>query len=454
MLRRLGSVRLRTTLAATLALGVALAFGGVALVLILQRSLTAEVQRSLESLSGDIAAQAMSGTAGITLPDERTALVEVVGSAGRVVAASSGLRGRPPVGPFHVPGDRIRPWSQRLTSDDELYRIVGTATATPSGPVTIYVASSLEVPTDTVTKVKGELAVGLPLLALVVAATCWLMVGRALRPVEAIRAQVAEIGSRALDRRVPEPAVRDEVGRLARTMNAMLDRLQSASERQRRFVADASHELRSPLASLRTQIEVRHEYPVHEEGTEAVANELAEVHRMERLVSDLLLLARADERTLVSRSALVPLDQVILKEVTRSSVAGRPRIDTAGVRPGTVPGDRDALARAVRNLLENAERHAVTRVEVALRPMDGHIRMTVSDDGPGIPLEERDRVFERFTRLDEGRARDDGGAGLGLAIVREIVATHGGRIDIADGGSGACFVVDLPAAGTPDAPRD
>jgi signal transduction histidine kinase len=124
------------------------------------------------------------------------------------------------------------------------------------------------------------------------------------------------------------------------------------------------------------------------------------------------------------------------------------------VRPGTVPGDRDALARAVRNLLENAERHAVTRVEVALRPMDGHIRMTVSDDGPGIPLEERDRVFERFTRLDESRARDDGGAGLGLAIVREIVATHGGRIDIADGGSGACFVVDLPAAGTPDAPRD
>jgi len=171
-------------------------------------------------------------------------------------------------------------------------------------------------------------------------------------------------------------------------------------------------------------------------------------------VNDLLLLARADERTLASESAPVPLDQVILEEAARSSVPGRPRIDTSGVQAGTVPGDRDALARAVMNLLENAGRYAVTRVDVSLRHVDGHLRMTVSDDGPGIPLEERERVFERFTRLDEGRARDDGGAGLGLAIVREIVAKHGGRIDIADGGPGACFVVDLPAAGSPNPPPD
>jgi signal transduction histidine kinase len=293
--------------------------------------------------------------------------------------------------------------------------------------------------------VKGALAVGLPLLLLIVGAACWWIVGRALRPVEGIRAQVAEIGSGGLDRRVPEPPVQDEIGRLARTMNEMLDRLHAASNRERRFVADASHELRSPIASLRTQIEVQQRYSgSNGEQEDVLSSQLAEVTRMERLVSDLLLLARGDERKLAARLQLVPLQQIVLEEVARSGGNGHASVDTSGVRPVTIVGDPEGLARVVRNLLDNAGRHALGRVDVTLRVHGDDAELRVANDGPRIPPEARERIFERFTRLDQGRARDEGGAGLGLAIVWEILASHGGRIRVDDRAPGACFVVSLP----------
>jgi signal transduction histidine kinase len=447
MPHRLASLRVRTTLVATAAVGVAVLLGAWALVAILQRSLIEGVQSTLELRSADVVALARLGTLGDnpSLPGQPNALIQVVDPSGRVVAASAALQGHPPIGSFRAPNSGLIAWSERLTTDDEMYRIVGISTTTPTQPVTIYAAASLEAVSDSVTKVKGALAVGLPLLLVIVGVTCWWIVGRALRPVEAIRSQVAEIGSGGVDRRVAVPLVEDEIGRLARTMNQMLDRLQAAADRERRFVADASHELRSPIASLRTQIEVQQTYSgSNGEQEDALSSQLAEVNRMERLVSDLLLLARGDERKLSARLRLVMLHQVVLEEVGRSGGNGQARVDTSGVRPVTIVGDPDGLARAVSNLLDNAVRHARSRVEVTLRVLEDQAELTVANDGPTIPAQARERIFERFTRLDEGRARDEGGAGLGLAIVREIVVAHGGRVRLENPAAGACFVVSLP----------
>jgi signal transduction histidine kinase len=175
----------------------------------------------------------------------------------------------------------------------------------------------------------------------------------------------------------------------------------------------------------------------------AVDDQLAEVERMERLVGDLLLLAKADERQLVVRSRPVHLREVVLDEVERAGSRARVRLDTAGVAAATVHGDQQELARVVRNLLDNAVRFARARVELSLAERDGHVELTVADDGPGVPAAARERVFERFARLDEGRARDAGGTGLGLAIVREVVVAHGGSVTV-DGATGTRFLISLP----------
>ncbi|MGH2597310.1 MAG: sensor histidine kinase [Actinomycetota bacterium] len=449
MHRMFGSVRVRTTLTATVAVGIAVTFGGIGLVTTLDHSLRTGARNTVEQRMGDLVALSRSGslTEHLTSAGQPGAVVQVVDASGRVVAESSPSLSRR-IGGYRGPGSPPLEWTQRLTSDDELYQIVGTSASSPAGPVTIYAALSLEAASDSVTKLKSELAIGLPLLILVVAVICWVIVGRALRPVEAIRKQVAEIGAVALDRRVPEPRVDDEIGRLARTMNEMLARLQASSERQRHFVADASHELRSPLASLRAQIEVERDYTQGEAQSEVViADQLAELDRMQRLVSDLLLLARADERKLVSRANVVDLDRIVLEEANRLILPEHVRIDTSRVRPARLRGDPNALARGTRNLLDNAARFARSRIDVALFPSDDRVRLTISDDGPGIPEDARELVFERFRRSDEGRSRSSGGAGLGLAIVREIVVAHGGLVRIEDRGSGACFVILLPSDG-------
>ena len=450
MPRRLATVRVRTTVVATAAVGVALILGAWALVAILERSLIEGVQSTLELRSADVAALARLGTLGenLSLPGQSSALVQVIDPSGRVAAASAALGDRPPIGPFRPPNSGLIAWSERLTSDDEMYRIVGVSTTTPTQPVTIYTAASLEAASDSVTRVKVALATGLPLLLSVVAATCWWIVGRALRPVEAIRAQVAEIGSGGVDVRVPEPPVEDEIGRLARTMNAMLDRLQAASDRERRFVADASHELRSPIASLRTQIEVQQRYSASNgDEEEVLTSQLAEVNRMERLVRDLLVLARADERKMAARMRPVRLQDLVLEEVAGLAAPGHPEVDVTGVNAVTILGDPAGLGRVVRNVLENALRHARSTVVVTVRTDGDDVELRVANDGPEIPAHARERIFERFTRLDQGRSRGEGGAGLGLAIVREIVLAHGGRIRVDEGGPGACFVICLPARG-------
>jgi signal transduction histidine kinase len=242
---------------------------------------------------------------------------------------------------------------------------------------------------------------------------------------------------------VPESGSGDEIDQLAVTMNRMLDRLERATDRQRQFVSDASHELRSPLASIRTQLEVAMAHPDRADWRAVAAGVLDEGTRMEALVADLLALARADEGAIAARE-----DRVDLGEIARSEAADRPGPVTFEVRvvsTATVRGDAGALRRVVRNLLDNAGRHAATRVRVSVARSAEGTMLAVDDDGAGIRPEDRERVFERFTRLEEARTRDAGGTGLGLAVVREVVRAHRGTVRVADGElGGARFEVRLP----------
>jgi signal transduction histidine kinase len=247
--------------------------------------------------------------------------------------------------------------------------------------------------------------------------------------------------------RLPVPKSDDEISRLAVTLNGMLDRLAAARDRQRAFVADAAHELRSPLANLRTALEVaqRHGVPPN------LADELLiDVERLSRLVDDLLLLARADD-AVVPAAGREPVElRGVVTEVADRFRAARVPVSVVDGGPVWTVGERNGLVRVVDNLVHNAVRHAAGRVVVAAAADDGSSLVTVTDDGPGIPVAERERVFDRFTRLDDARARDAGGAGLGLAIARELLRRQGGTVRLADADPGLCAEVRLPPGPPPD----
>jgi signal transduction histidine kinase len=313
-----------------------------------------------------------------------------------------------------------------------------------TGDYTVVVGVSLEDVDDATSALVTPLAVGLPLLLLLVAGVTWTVVARALAPIERIRREAEEITGDRLDRRVPEPASRDEVHRMARTMNRMLARLQASRDRQQQFVADASHELRSPLTSIRQAAEVSRAHPGALPDGELTDTVLAEAGRMSRLVDQLLLLTRAGDGAPIRTREDVDCDDLVLAEAARLRRSGL-TVDTTGVAAGRVRADPVALAQVVRNLADNAARHASSTVAVAVRPVRDGVELTIEDDGHGIAVDQRERVFERFVRLDEARTRDDGGSGLGLAIVAELVGAHDGTVTITDSAlGGARFVVRLP----------
>ncbi|QKV77728.1 HAMP domain-containing sensor histidine kinase [Amycolatopsis sp. Hca4] len=299
---------------------------------------------------------------------------------------------------------------------------------------------------ETVATARRILWGGVPAAALLVGAVAWFAVRRSLRAVGAIRAEVDGIRARDLGRRVPVPDSGDEITELAVTMNAMLARLDESVRRQSRFTADASHELRTPLASMRTQLEVQLAHPDRLDWRHSIENAVLDVSRMETLTGDLLLLSKldADQPAGAARIALGDL-------VTRHLAARLPR-DGVEVRAEiranpVVRGHAGRLERLLRNLADNAERHAGSSVTITLDEAGGDAVLTVRDDGPGIPAEHRERVFDRFVRLDADRAReDDGGAGLGLAIAAEIARTHGGSLRVAESTSGGCLELRLPLA--------
>lgn len=434
--RRGVSVRLRTTLAATVVIALALALGSVLLVRLVEGALVANVAETADR-DAEATASLLEASGATRLPEIADALQQLY--ADDVLVATSDDADRLTLPHVDAP--------TRALIDGDEHVLVTRATTIAGADYDLRVALPLDDALRASATVSGILLAAVPVLLVVVAALVWLVVGRALRPVDTIRREVDAIGPAELDRRVAEPATDDEVGRLARTMNRMLGRLDGAARAQRRFVSDASHELRSPLASIRQYAELARAHPDRLADGELADVVLAEGARLTDLVEQLLLLARLDEGALALARRPVDLDDLVLADARRLRDAGAVAVDTAGVTATRLDGDERMLARLTRNLADNAARHATSRIALAVRAHGDRVELTVDDDGAGVPPGDRERVFERFVRLDEGRARDAGGSGLGLAIVAEIARAHGGsvRVDASPLG-GARFVVDLPDA--------
>jgi signal transduction histidine kinase len=447
--RATGSVQFRVTALAVLAVAAVLVATGVGLVVAQRRLLTANVEYALRLGADDLAARVAAGPVGGTITGIESSTAQVVTPDGRVLAASADVRGLAPIGQPPPAGHRqsIRTVTS-VPGDSIRFRLLSRRVDGRDGPVVLHVASALDDVEESTRVLATTLTVAIPALTAVLAALIWTLVGRTLRPVEAIRAEVAAIGGADLHRRVPRPDGDDEIARLARTMNAMLDRVEDATGRQQRFVADASHELRSPLTRIRSELEVDLAHPDTAALAATQRSVLEETVALQRLVEDLLHLARSDAGALTTRRELVDLDDIVLRAAARLRADGRVKVDISAVSAAQVHGDPDQLARTVRNLTDNAARHADSTVTLTLTERDHTAVLSVADDGPGIPADQHDRVFERFTRLDE--ARTTGGTGLGLAITREIVRRHHGTIAVDPSHHpGTRFVVTLPT----DAPR-
>jgi signal transduction histidine kinase len=437
-------VRARTTLLAAALVLLALAVTGVALVAAQRHTLVESVDEALERQGSVVASQLDDRSLPKVLPGQGDddAFAQVIGASGDIVAETTTSPGRLDLA---LPGSNKRVFqSVHVPGAEGEYRVMSDRHA----GVVIRTATPLDDVNDSVSTLVRGLSVAVPAVTLLLAGLVWVLVGRVLRPVEQIRRQVAEISGSSLDRRVPVPATRDEVSRLAQTMNLMLGRLEDSAARQQRFIADASHELRSPLARMRAELEVDMAHPSGSDHRATQQSMLDETESLQRLVDDLLMLARSDGDGSLGRREAVDLDDVVMREVRRMREAGGLTIDTSSVSAAQVAGDPTHLARVVRNLLENARQHGGPSVTISLVEREGQAVLTVSDDGAGIPDDLRERVFERFARADDARVRSGHSSGLGLAISREIVTSMGGSIVLDPAHhSGASFVVRLPLVG-------
>jgi signal transduction histidine kinase len=439
-------VRFRITAIASLAVALVLAVAGVGLVLAQRAMLVAGVEESLLQRAGDIEA-ILDDNALIpeSLGSSEDGFVQIVDASGEVVATSPNLADTGAL-PVDAPASGIVFTTIEVPSvDADLFRVLTERVETPPGPYLLHVGGSLDDAMESVTILGWSLTMTIPVVVLTLAALVWWLVGRTLAPVEAIRAEVAMIGEEDLGRRVPQPEGDDEISRLAATMNGMLDRLQASVEKRQAFVADASHELRGPLTRMRSTVEVEIAQLGKGEARDALAIVLEEVIALQRMVEDLLFLARSDAGQAPIRTDEIDLDDLVLAGAQRLKASGRVEVDVSAVAATQLRGDRYQMERLVTNLLDNAERHASHQVTIALSETGAGAILTVTDDGPGIPEPEQERVFERFTRLDEARSSAEGGTGLGLAIARDIVMRHGGTISVtlAPGG-GARFLVTFP----------
>lgn len=438
-MRRRG-IRVTVTALATGAVTIALLAASVWLVLAQRHSLTAGLDTTLEGRAADIAAFVSSHE---TLPEtlaqsDVESFVQVVSADGTVLVATPNVAGEGVLVPLDV--DAARSVTvENLPVDDDRFRIYIRPLP---GLGSIVVGTTFDVVDEATSSLVGSLLVALPLLIGLLALLTWWVVGQTLRPVEAIRRQVSAIGTTDLDGRVAVPGTNDEISRLAETMNEMLDRLDDSAARQRRFVDDASHDLRSPLARMHTVLDVDLDgvAPVGPIGS--LREDVAE---MQRLVDDLLFLARADRGPSPLRMQPVDLDDLVLIEAERAVSSRDVTVDLSGVSGAQVLGESPRLRRAIRNLLDNAIRHADAKVMVSVGEEGEVARVTVGDDGPGVPAAEADRIFDRFACLDESRT--SGGTGLGLAIAREIAVSLNGTLWLDNPGEqGARFVLELPAA--------
>ncbi|MEU8719572.1 ATP-binding protein [Streptomyces antimycoticus] len=461
------SLRTRVTIWATTAVAIAMVAAGLGLLLGLKYSMWRDLDTTGRQRLSDVSALIRHDQLRSLIPSNGgdADVVEVLDASGKVRASSDydtgpgSPSGFPnPLPPQVVAGHATTLHDLKI-GDGGDFRVLARPTRLGDRPATIVVAVSLAQAEHTLSSLTTGLVIGAPALTALVAWTISLTAGRTLRPVETLRGQAADITATDLHRRLDLPDCQDEIQALGVTLNDMLARLDEASVAQRRFVADAAHELRSPLTALRAQLEVMSSYPDPDRDPQVAAALLEDVERLHDLVEGLLALARSEDpaRPRSQAARVIDLDEVVLAEIRRQRSLAWAEIDARRVSGGRVWGDAEALRCVVRNLLDNARRHAERHVRVALGESGGTVELTVSDDGSGIPAADRTRVFQRFTRLDEARSREAGGSGLGLAIVGKVVTAHGGVAyadqdpPLADGGlGGARLVVHLPAAPSPD----
>jgi signal transduction histidine kinase len=445
-------VQMRSALAASAVVAVASILAGIALVLAVNLLLVDNVDQSATQRAEQVAAVLNDSSGNLVAavrPSARDrSVVQVLGPSGHIVAASPGIGSANPISPMRPGAGDIQRETRHLAfAHDATFRVVaiGVQDSNASGGRTVLVAQTLDEVDDATEALTAALAVGLPLLTLVVGTATFVFVGRTLRPVEAMRRQAATISASNLHTRLPVPDTADEIAALATTMNTMLTRIEAASAAQHRFVADASHELRSPLTTINLGLELLAGADLPPEVSAQVSRMAGESARMRRLIDDLLLLARVDESGLQLRHEDVDLDDAVYAERERIT-AERPdlRVEVK-VTPARITGDAHHLQRALRNLVDNAARHAKSTVALTLDATPDTVELTVADDGPGIPEADRRRVFDRFVRLDDDRSRQGGGTGLGLPITRDIVTAHGGTVTVDRSPSGgAAVLIRLP----------
>jgi signal transduction histidine kinase len=442
------SLRSRLLLIGAGGLAVGFAIGGIVLVAALEYALQRGVDSEALGTARGVADLVNVRALPQPVPVSGGQIVQVVDAQHRVRSASIGAdRLVPLLRPDEL--DSARAGKARYVDGSRAavagpLRVVAVQAGPPDDPQMVIVARPVSSMRESVNVVRTALLITYPLLIAVLALFARRVVSAALRPVEELRAGAEAITGGDSSDRLPVPNSQDEIHRLAVTLNDMLDRLAGARARQRAFVADAAHELRSPLANMRTELEVAQRIgdPPHVDGL------LVDVERLTRLVDDLLLLARADDAPGLARTVPVELG-ALLRETAEKYGAARVPVTVAGGAPQWTSGDPQALRHVLTNLVDNAIRHAASQVTLAALPGG----FTVIDDGPGIAPADRERVFERFTRLDDARARDAGGAGLGLAIVQELVRRHGGTVTLADANPGVRARVRLrllPPAPTGD----
>ncbi len=436
------SIRFRITAVAAVVVAAVLVIAACALVVLQRDALTDTIDQALTQRANDVEALLEEGGAPQQFKGSTAeGFVQLVGSDGMVIVSTPNLTGEPPLNIASTSGGDALQTIDGLSVDDDAFRVLSRAY---DGGF-LHVGTTFDVITESTNALVGSLAVTIPVVLLILAGLVWWLVGRTLRPVERIRATVASITATHLDQRVPQPGTQDEIDQLATTMNQMLERLESSTERQQRFVADASHELRSPLTRLRTQVEVDIASLGDEHDRQPYESLLVDVVAMQAMVEDLLYLAQADSATVAHNAAPLDLDDLVLREGQSIAANGRVQVDLSEVSGAHVLGDRSQLGRATKNLMENAERHATGRVSVGLQETNGMAVLTVTDDGPGINAPDANVVFERFGRLEEARGGDTGGTGLGLAITREIADRHGGSLALLNPGKpGASFEMRIP----------
>jgi signal transduction histidine kinase len=439
------SLRARLTLITSAGLALALAGAAVLLVNALRVSITRELDDSARQGAVTVAALIDQNRLPSPVPvAPGTLTIQVLDAQGRIINVSPGADRLVPMLPLPQARAAARTGQARMLAGPplgmpSLLRVVAVGA---SGHQVVIAAVSYAQVHDSLGTLGKALLIGTPLLFGLLALAIWLVTGYTLRPIAELRRGAAEVTETGLPRDLPVPPARDEVRSLAVTLNDMLSRLADAQQRQRDLVSDTAHELRSPIASIRAQLEVALDHPDGLDWAETARDVHADTLRLARLTEDLLLLARLDGQHLRRR----PTDlSAMCVSVAARYTAARVPVRADAPAPCLVAGDPDALSRLVVNLLDNAVRHAASRVCVSVREDGGWAVLTVTDDGPGIPAEDAERAFGRFSRLDNARSRTgEEGAGLGLAIVRSTAEAHGGTVSLGDAGPGLRAVVRLP----------